>query len=147
VGEVSIPKALQSLIGGVVLSIPIAQSKGATLAGVGNSRLSAPHGAIVTPQMTIPDGTGGHFLVVTPQDLATIYNVRPIWAQGITGTGQTIVIPAASNVRADDWLKFRSSFGLPVTPLSTIHPDCADPGIDANWLLEASIDTEWAGAA
>ncbi len=146
VGEASIPAALQDVVGGVVLAIPLSQSNfGGMATGVTVKRSAAPGN--ILPQMTLPDGTGGNYLIVTPQDFATIYNVRPTWAQGITGAGQTIAIPAASNVRADDWLKFRTSFGLPVVPLNIIHPGCADPGLDANGIGEASVDVQWAAAA
>src|ERR1700724_2950960 len=63
------------------------------------------------PQFTTGDGT--HFLA--PGDIATIYNITPLYTQGIDGTGQTIVIsgqtdlePDFANIRA-----FRTKFNLP----------------------------------
>ena len=50
---------------------------------------------------------------MTPGDLATIYNFKPLFADGITGSGQTIaVIEDTDLYTARDWTTFRSTFGL-----------------------------------
>jgi len=36
---------------------------------------------------------------VGPTDFATIYNVAPLWANGIDGTGQTIAIMKIANAK------------------------------------------------
>jgi subtilase family serine protease len=54
----------------------------------------------------------GYYLVV-PGDLATIYNLNPLFTAGISGQGQTIVVIEDTNVYTTaDWTKFRSVFGL-----------------------------------
>lgn len=80
-----------------------------------------------------------------------IYNADTLWPQGITGVGQTIAVVARDDVRDDDWLSFRSVFGLPQAALQRIHPgNCQAPtlaGKTANDTAEPTLDVEWAGAA
>ena len=71
---------------------------------------------------------------VTPGDLATIYNVNPLFAAGITGKGQTIAVVEDTDLYAtSDWDTFRKKFGLNIYTsgsLATVHPgNCADPGV------------------
>ena len=99
--------------------------------------------------------------VVVPDDLYTIYNMRPVYASGITGRGQTIVVVEDSDIySADDITAFRSTFGLskrfPHGAISQIHPQpstdpaqaslCDDPGVNLDD-YEAEIDLEWASSA
>ena len=50
---------------------------------------------------------------LVPADLATIYDFNPLFAKGITGKGQTIVVLEDTNLYAtSDWTTFRNSLGL-----------------------------------
>jgi len=49
---------------------------------------------------------------VVPGDLATIYNLNPLFTAGTIGTGQTIVVVEDTNFKAADWTTFRTTFGL-----------------------------------
>ncbi len=77
-------------------------------------------------------------LAMVPADLATIYNFKPLYAAGISGQGQTIVVVEESDVfKLTDWSTFRSKFGLttafPDGSVSQVHPEsCTDPGINGN---------------
>jgi subtilase family serine protease len=95
---------------------------------------------------------------VVPADLATIYNLNPLFAQGITGVGQTIaVIEDTDLYRSADWDTFRTTFGLAQYSggsLTTVHPspvdggsNCAAPGVVDGDDGEAILDAEWASAA
>jgi hypothetical protein len=79
------------------------------------------------------------FEIVVPDDLATIYDLKPAFAAGYTGKGQTIAVIEDSNLyNTEDWNIFRRVFGLSgytAGSLSTINPapphgtsNCADPG-------------------
>ena len=94
---------------------------------------------------------------MVPADFATIYDLNPLFAKGITGTGQTVVVIEDSNLFSSrDWTTFRTTFGLSQYTsgsLTTVHPtsasglnNCASPGVnlDDN---EAILDAEWATAA
>ncbi len=97
---------------------------------------------------------GGNYAVV-PADLATIYNFNPLFTNGKSGQGQTIVLLEDSNVfNAADWSTFRSTFGLSsfsAGSFTQIHPApgtagaCNDPGATGDD-AEATIDVEWASA-
>ena len=98
----------------------------------------------------------GSFLV-TPSDLATIYNFNPLYAAGDTGQGQSIYLLENTDLYSTgDWTTFRSTFGLSGytgASLSTVHPappqganNCADPGVNGDD-SEAILDAEWASAA
>jgi subtilase family serine protease len=88
---------------------------------------------------------------VVPADLATIYNVNPLFSAGITGQGQTIALIGDTDLYSpNDWATFRETFGLDAFKggsLVTVHPGgCPDPGVNADD-VEAAVDVEWASAA
>jgi subtilase family serine protease len=99
---------------------------------------------------------------VAPADLATIYNLNPLFAAGTTGKGQTIAVIEDSDLySAADWTTFRTTFGLSAYnsgSLTAVHPapagganNCAAPGVPRGASAgddgEAIIDAEWASAA
>ncbi|MGD0144962.1 MAG: protease pro-enzyme activation domain-containing protein, partial [Rhizomicrobium sp.] len=94
---------------------------------------------------------------VVPADLATIYNLNPLFTSGITGKGETIVVIEDTNVYSTaDWTTFRSTFGLSgytSGSFTTVHPNtatshnnCGNPGVNGDD-GEAILDAEWASAA
>jgi hypothetical protein len=91
---------------------------------------------------------------VTPNDFATIYNVKPLWNSSITGTGQTIAILGTSDVNLSDMVTFKSTFGLPAGLAPIIVNGGADPGVctsssgacNVGDLEENTLDVEWSGA-
>ncbi len=86
-----------------------------------------------------------------PADLATIYNVTPLYKakKPITGKGQTVVVLEDTDVNTADVATFRKSFGLSgySGTFSQVHPGsgCSDPGKNGAE-GEAALDAEWAGA-
>lgn len=86
---------------------------------------------------------GNHYLA--PADFATIYDIDPLYAAGIDGTGQSIAVVGTSDIFFADIEAFQSEFNLPVKDpqLITYGPD---PGFDFGATLEADLDLEWAGA-
>jgi hypothetical protein len=106
-----------------------------------------------------PDYTGtsnfDHYLA--PGDVATIYDLGPLYNEGIDGTGQLIVVVGQSDIYAADIAAFRSAFGLP-GQTQQHWPACGwgslcmiltgdDPGYgDLDTLQEADLDLEWVGA-
>jgi subtilase family serine protease len=99
------------------------------------------------PDLTTNQTTSGNTIyAVTPYDLATIYNLTPLWNAGLDGTGQQIAIVAESDIQISDVTQFRKAFGLPATHVNVI--DNGPPaGLQADSdQQEAEIDVEWAGA-
>ncbi|HEX4004581.1 MAG TPA: S53 family peptidase [Acidobacteriaceae bacterium] len=88
---------------------------------------------------------------LAPADIATIYDVAPLLAQGVQGAGATIAVLARSNLLAGDVADFRDAFGLPGNP-PVVVVNGADPGVpgagsaDQADFEETEMDTEWAGA-
>jgi subtilase family serine protease len=99
-----------------------------------------------TPSFTFPTGcTGPDCLFgLGPTDFATIYNVTPLWKNGIDGTGQTIAIVQDSNIDIQDVRNFRKLFNLPQNDPEIVL-DGPDPGLDPDE-DEAVLDVEWSGA-
>jgi subtilase family serine protease len=104
---------------------------------------------------------GVTYYPLVPGDLATIYNMNPLYAERISGQGQTIVVIEDSDLYTpDDWYTFRKTFGLaqkfPQGSFQQVHPQpsnnpnnggpCADPGVNGDD-GEAAVDAEWASAA
>src|SRR6266849_6196315 len=109
-------------------------------------------------QFTFPDPFGGTAYAVVPADLATIYNLNPLFSTGTSGQGQTIVVIEDTDVfSASDWSTFRSALGLsgytsgsftPVyPPPASGRNNCSPPGVIAPNDAEAILDAEWASAA
>ncbi len=73
--------------------------------------------------------------MVTPGDLASIYNMKPTFASGIAGTGQTVVVLEDTNVyKPADWNIFRAAMKLSSYTHATftqVHPTgaaaCTNP--------------------
>jgi subtilase family serine protease len=110
------------------------------------------------PQFTLPNPFGGTSFALVPADLATIYNLNPLFSSGVSGQGQTIALIEDTDLfRTSDWSAFRSAFGLSSYTsgsLATVHPappsgpnNCARPGVIAPNDAEAILDAEWASAA
>jgi subtilase family serine protease len=88
--------------------------------------------------------SGGNFLA--PGDIATIYDIGPLYSAGINGTGMAIAIMGQTDIYAADIAEFRSAFSLSANvPQQTLATGCTDPGITGD-LAEADIDLEWSGA-
>lgn len=106
------------------------------------------------------------FTFLGPGDTKTIYDVAPLYAAGIDGTGQNLAVVGQTDIYLADINYFRSGFGLPqITGCTTnssgvvtacnsanfqyalVHGDietgtpstCGDLG-------EADLDIEWSGA-
>jgi hypothetical protein len=87
---------------------------------------------------------GVHFLL--PGDLATIYNLLPLYQSGITGSGQKVVVVGQSDIHLSDIEHFRTEYALPPNdPKLVLVSGSADPGVSANDLIESSLDLEYAG--
>ena len=109
-------------------------------------------------EFTFIDAFGSTNYALVPADLATIYNLNPLFSAGISGQGQTIVLIEDSDVfSASDWATFRSTFGLSSytsASFAQVHPaspsgpnNCGAPGTFPPDSAEAILDAEWASAS
>jgi subtilase family serine protease len=153
--EPAIPAALAPVVGGVVLH-DFFPHPGAHLAGVAHEDKTTGTWSMLRPAAgftTINIPPYGRFYAVAPADFATIYNINPVY-QGafdtggpLRGAGQTIAVVDDSSFHVEDWMRFRSFFGLAGFggTVSLDHPNCSDPGY-ALYESEAALDAEWSGA-
>ncbi|MEP7096508.1 MAG: S53 family peptidase [Dokdonella sp.] len=69
---------------------------------------------------------------IFPGDFSTIYNVKPVYQQGIDGSGQSIAIISRQRVSEPDVMNFQKLVGLPTKyPVVIIPPAGTDPGTPA----------------
>ncbi|MGB8535989.1 MAG: S53 family peptidase [Acidobacteriaceae bacterium] len=137
-----IPAAMASVVGGFV----------ALHNFMPKPALAKPANAFTFPCTGCPDGFNGQVQFdEAPPDLATIYNVAPLYKakSPITGKGQTVVVLEDTDINPADVATFRNAFGLSsfAGTFTQIHPGtgCADPGVNGNE-VEAALDAEWGGA-
>jgi len=87
----------------------------------------------------------------SPDEVQTAYNLKPLYASGLNGSGETIVITDAygSATIAFDAFVFSIVYGLPPINLQIVKA----PGISNNphgvargWDVETTLDVEWAHA-
>jgi subtilase family serine protease len=115
-----------------------------------------------SPQYTYTN-SNGTFHALAAGDIATIYNLIPVFKAGYSGRGQSIMVLEDTYLYSTgDWAVFRKTFGLariyPYGTLSQVSPTgaitCTNPGFQGASTDpgygddgEAAIDVEWASAA
>ncbi len=95
------------------------------------------------PQLTFSDGTHG----LGPFDYGTIYNILPVWNNGVAGQGRTIAVVGRSNLfeGGQDVYNFANIFGQgPGVNIVLNGPDPGDVGGGEEG--EATLDATWTGA-
>jgi uncharacterized protein (TIGR03437 family) len=89
--------------------------------------------------------TGNHYLA--PDDIAAIYDLKPLYNTGINGTGQKIAVVGQTQINLNDIQQFRTAYNLPPSdPQVVLVPGFPDPGVSGSDLDEANLDIEWSGA-
>ncbi len=89
-----------------------------------------------------------------PSEMQTAYGLKPLYGQGLDGTGETVVIVDAygSDTIAQDAEIFSQLYGLPdITPqnFSVVRaPGLQNnpKGVQRGWDVETTLDVEWAHA-
>ncbi|HXM42256.1 MAG TPA: protease pro-enzyme activation domain-containing protein [Bryobacteraceae bacterium] len=88
---------------------------------------------------------GAHYL--GPSDIATIYDIVPLYNAGISGTGQKIAVAGQTDINMSDIEAYRTFFGLPANdPTVVLVPGSPDPGVSQDDLPEADLDLELSGS-
>lgn len=88
--------------------------------------------------------SGNHFLI--PGDFATIYNLDPLYSQGLDGSGQKIAVVGQTAINLADIRAFRSASGLAQNdPTVQLVPGTGTSAKCAGDLDEANLDVEWSG--
>jgi len=106
------------------------------------------------PPTTADCEAAAHLACYAPFQLQRAYDLKPLFNNGLDGTGSTIAIVDSfgSPTIRHDLNKFDRAFGLPAPPsLRIIHPAGAIPPYDGSsdrvgWAFETTLDIEWAHA-
>ena len=95
--------------------------------------------AVAKPLYTV---SSSHF--ITPGDFAAIFDMKPVYSAGFTGSGQKIAVIGRSRVAVSDITEFESNTGLASNvPNVIVPPSGADPGTtNDDDQLEATLDVE-----
>jgi subtilase family serine protease len=144
------------------LKVPAALSGIVTgVRGLSDFRMK-PYGIRRSMRPNYYDSTVGQ--LVAPDDVATIYNIKALYANGYDGTGQKLAVVGQTDVYLADLNYFRSGFGFSqingcTTNASGVVTACnstnfryvlvgTETGTASKCgdLSEADLDIEWAGA-
>jgi uncharacterized repeat protein (TIGR01451 family) len=128
--EPSVPRALAPAVIGIL--------------GLDDFYPRPPRQPLTSPR-SHPDFTSGSNHYLAPDDIATIYNLVPLYGGGYSGAGQNIAIVGQTDIVTSDLADFRAMFNLSAT-LPTQVLVGRDPGSNSGDLQEADLDLEWAGA-
>ena len=134
VADPQIPAALAQIVGGVV-----------KLHDFRHAAHISKTLALTPAQVANPQFTYGSSHYLSPADYGLIYDINPLYAAGIKGSGQTIAVLARSNIYLSDMQSFRSNFGLPANNPQIVITN-SDPGVLQGDSEETTLDTEWSGA-
>ena len=86
--------------------------------------------------------TGHHFL--TPNDIATIYDINPVYHAGYTGTGQSIAVVGQSEIVVSDIEHFQTAAGFSIKdPQLVLVPGSGSAAISPNNEAESDLDLEY----
>ncbi len=143
--ELSIPSALAQVVRGLAPLNNFKVSHYVHVAGAGRYSRST-HG--VTPDWTVPNPFGSSNplgFLVGPEDLATQYDITPLYQAGTNGTGQTIGILDGSNIDLTLVADYMQIFGVTTNPPVVII-DGDDPGDVQGADVETYLDVELSGA-
>jgi uncharacterized protein (TIGR03437 family) len=99
-----------------------------------------PQSRPIEPNYTLG---GAHYL--SPEDFSTIYNLGPLYKQGLDGTGQSIAVVGQSALLVTDIRSFRSRFNLPANDPRMVLYSGTDPGFTGSQ-VEGNLDVQWVGA-
>lgn len=163
--DISVPAALQLVVAGVmglndfrptalVKKPEIAQWNAGKKGFVSKSK-PASGSKVISQALNFNSTERG----LVPNDLATMYGIRTIRANGVTGKGITIAVVEDNDMVRSDWTNFTSTFNLAqyggtfqqINPAPTSGTsNCVDPS--TNFLGEPNddgetlLDAEWATA-
>jgi hypothetical protein len=138
---VRIPEALAGIIAGLSPLHDFRPTPQFQTAGKGHYDASAHQ---FVPEFNLPSSSSPLLYGVAPADFSTEYDLNPLYAANVTGTGVTIGIIDESNIDLSLASAYRSVFGLSANPVQVVL-DGGDPGMNSSY-VETYLDVELAGA-
>ena len=145
----------------LIVALPLSGVIHLPLAWLTQPLKNQPGSAIDTPVFTVnatmPDNQRCYQIYrqscFSPEDIQQAFRLNPLYRQGYTGKGQTILLISVGNTTQikDDLQQFDQSMGLPAADLTILQPfgppapyACADGRDDLQ--RESLLDVEWAHA-
>lgn len=128
------------------LSVPAGMA--GVVLGIRNLDDFRPKPQHITPRANYTSGQSGN-VFFAPADIATVYDVQPLYAASENGAGQSIAVAGQASIAVSDIENFQSAAGLTKKdPTLVLVPGTGDTtaptsGGDQG---ESDIDVEWAGA-
>ena len=143
-----VPAAIAPAVVGIVSMNDFRSRPSLHVGGVGKAVPVAGSGS--RPAFNFYDGNNDLLHALTPADIYTIYDEKPLLtgANKLDGTGQTIAIAGRSNIETYDYSQFRSFF-LPFYPANNLQiiVDGFNPGyLGTSDTVESTSDIEIASA-
>ena len=127
------------------LSVPAAIAP--VVAGMRNLDNFRPRPQHITARRGFTSGSSGN-VFFAPGDIATVYDVAPLYSASVNGTGQSIAIAGQSAIQLTDIENFQSASGLTKKdPTLVLVPGTGDSTVQATGDEgESDLDVEWSGA-
>ena len=127
------------------LSVPAALA--GVVVDVRNLNDFRPHPNHTVPRPGFTSGVSGS-VFFAPSDIATAYDIKPLYSAGVTGAGQTIAIMGQSYVHVSDVEAFQAAAGLTKKdPTLVLVPGTGTDGtISQGDEGESDLDLEWSSA-
>jgi len=90
-------------------------------------------------------GGGSDIIFFAPGDIATAYDISPLYNASITGSGQSITIVGQSAIQTADLENFQSAAGLAIKdPSQYLVPSSGNSTVEADGdEAESDLDLEW----
>jgi hypothetical protein len=116
------------------------------VAGLNDFRPTPQHISLSRPARPQYTTTDDQVFSFAPGDIALEYDLQPLYASGIDGTGITAVVIGQSDIDVNDIRAYRAAFNLPANdPKVLLVPGSTDIGIVPETEVEADIDLEVLG--
>jgi len=128
-----------------VLSLPAAIAP--AVSGIRNLNDFRPRPQHVVPRAAFTSSQSGN-VFFAPPDVATVYDIGPLYSNGVNGKGQAIAVAGQSAIELSDIHNFQSAAGVTRNdPIMVLMPGTGDSQVAANGDEgESDIDLEWSGA-
>ncbi len=132
------------------LSVPSALAS--SVLGITNLDSFRPKSHMVAKKNVRPRGSftgaGNSSVLFGPADIATAYDITPLYNASVTGSGQSITVVGQSAIDTSDIEAFETAAGLPTKdPNQYLVPGSGDPTVQADGdEFESDVDIEWSGA-
>jgi subtilase family serine protease len=125
----------------------VPSSISAVVAGIRNLDNFRPRPQHIVPRAAFTSGSS-HNVFFAPGDIATVYDVTPLYSASLNGTGQSIAVAGQSAIQVTDVENFQSASGLTKKdPTLVLVPGTGDSTVVADGDEgESDLDVEWSGA-